>query len=324
MQPDIVNGMSQSKKGVFIRPPYYGGVDGVRYLDPLFKQETVYLEPMYQYFTQFGYIGGVNFRSAPIDFRLGPRNWMSPGGSFDDFLALIEDTYKINNNTRVHLIGHSIGGAYIQTFLAYKVSQEWKDKHIESFMSLCGAHDGVTNTPVFLSQGFNFGIPIVKPSELMDPARHMASVNWMIPTLFNQDQMCIVSDKKNYTFGELALLYKDLNLEEPYKLYVGENEKFDKRKAPGVETHCVCGIDHGTGIEYYIKDVNVPEDRTIKARRNIPGDGCVTKEGLDVCANFDQDRSKYPVKSTYLPKVGHVNIIHDQRVYDYILKRTIH
>lgn len=54
---------------------------------------------------------------------------------------LVEETYKINNNTPVALIAHSMGGPMSLYFL-HQQSQEWKDKYIRTIVTLSGAWGG--------------------------------------------------------------------------------------------------------------------------------------------------------------------------------------
>lgn len=55
--------------------------------------------------------------------------------------ALIEETYRINNNTRVILLAHSMGNP-TSLYFYNQMSQAWKDKYLEAHISLAGVWVG--------------------------------------------------------------------------------------------------------------------------------------------------------------------------------------
>lgn len=66
---------------------------------------------------------------------------------------LIEETYAINNNTRVVLIGHSMGNNYILYLLNQKLST-WKKKYIEAFISIAAPWAGSVKTLRLIASGY--------------------------------------------------------------------------------------------------------------------------------------------------------------------------
>jgi lysophospholipase-3 len=54
---------------------------------------------------------------------------------------LVEESYLLNGNKSVILMGHSMG-APMATYFLQQMSQEWKDKYIQSLMTLSGAYAG--------------------------------------------------------------------------------------------------------------------------------------------------------------------------------------
>ena len=55
--------------------------------------------------------------------------------------ALIEETYRINNNTRVVIVAHSMGNPTALYFYN-QMPQAWKDKYLEAHISLAGVWMG--------------------------------------------------------------------------------------------------------------------------------------------------------------------------------------
>lgn len=54
---------------------------------------------------------------------------------------LVEETYTLNNNQRVTLLAHSMGAPMSLIFLQ-RQTQKWKDKFINSLITLAGAWGG--------------------------------------------------------------------------------------------------------------------------------------------------------------------------------------
>ena len=73
----------------------------------------------------------------------------------DYFIALthlIEDTYKLNGNQPVVLIGHSMGNLYA-LYLLQQHNDSWKEKYIRSFVSLAAPWGGAVKPIRLLSSG---------------------------------------------------------------------------------------------------------------------------------------------------------------------------
>ena len=101
------------------------------------KTESSFYEPLYVFLEEAGYVRNVNIRVAGYDFRLTP----DMGGFMERTVALIEETYRENHNTPVHLVGHSNGPLYAQYLLTH-TSQQWKNKYIHGFTPIAGNWPG--------------------------------------------------------------------------------------------------------------------------------------------------------------------------------------
>lgn len=93
--------------GVNVRILGFGDTDTVEYLDSGKYSVTGYFDVITAALVKkFNYVRGVNVRGAPYDWRRSPDE-------FEDYYAnltrLVEDTYTLNNNTKVILIAHSMG-----------------------------------------------------------------------------------------------------------------------------------------------------------------------------------------------------------------------
>ena len=63
------------------------------------------------------------------------------GEYIDKLRKLVENTYELNNNTKVVLLGHSMGSPYA-LYMLNQQSQGWKNKYIKSLISLAGPWGG--------------------------------------------------------------------------------------------------------------------------------------------------------------------------------------
>ena len=65
---------------------------------------------------------------------------------------LIEETYEMNDNTRVVIIAHSMGNLYTLYMLNHQ-PQSWKDKYIQGFFSMAGPWGGAAKTLRLMASG---------------------------------------------------------------------------------------------------------------------------------------------------------------------------
>ena len=54
---------------------------------------------------------------------------------------LVEETYSTNNNTKVHIVTHSMGGP-VSLYFLNSMTYEWKKKYIASFAPIAAPWSG--------------------------------------------------------------------------------------------------------------------------------------------------------------------------------------
>ena len=74
------------------------------------------------------------------------------GEFLKNLTELIEETYEINNSTRVVLIGHSMGNNYV-LYLLNQMPSKWKKKYIEAFISIAAPWAGSVKTLRLIASG---------------------------------------------------------------------------------------------------------------------------------------------------------------------------
>jgi lysophospholipase-3 len=320
LQTFYANGTICSREGVSVKPKDFGGIEGIAYIGTGYiKQYTAYATPLMNYLVrEAGYIPGVDFRGATYDWRLGPNEWSK--GSYHDLKALIEDTYKRNNNTRVHVAGHSMGAPYFQNFLASFVNQEWKDKHVASLISLGGPFGGAPITLEQIAAGTNFGIKSFDGKTMKKVIRRFGSPTWMLPDETNTD-IVFSTPTKNYTNAQLKQFFQDMNDTVIYDIYKTQMNAGNKAKSPGVATHCLYGYDIPTVLAVKMTSVDPPVGEIPQVAAWGVGDITVPLYSLAMCDEFakGQDVSKYPVFVERYKNVTHGTIMTDEKVFARIL-----
>jgi len=175
-----------------------------------------FYEPLYQFLEANGYQRDVNIRVAGYDSRLTP----DMGGFLERTVDLIEDTYRRNGNTPVHLVGHSNGPLYAQYLLTH-VSQAWKDKHLHGFTPFAGNWPGQGLLYPVYFVGLNivdFGLPTTPANAassatmyLSHPSSYMSSAD---PAIFGDAEIVVrsIQGGKEYTPEDNQELFGDAGL----------------------------------------------------------------------------------------------------------------
>ncbi|CAD2095538.1 phosphatidylcholine-sterol acyltransferase, putative phospholipase, putative [Plasmodium vinckei brucechwatti] len=128
LEYDRENKIYRNKPGVIIDVENYGYIKGVAFLDYIKNRPmrlTRYYGIIADKFLENEYVDGKDILSAPYDWRF-PLSQQK----YHVLKAHIEYIYKLKNETKVNLIGHSLGGLFINYFLSQFVDGEWKKKHI--------------------------------------------------------------------------------------------------------------------------------------------------------------------------------------------------
>jgi lysophospholipase III len=158
---DSTSKKSYNSPGVEMSVKGFGDTWTVEYLDTSKYSVTAYFAQIVDAFvTKLKYVKGVNIRGAPYDWRKAPDEL---NDFYRNFTKLVEDTYSMNNNTKVMLIAHSMGNPVTLYWLNNYVNQTWKDTYIRMFVSLSGVWGGAAKTLRLMASGDNIDIVVVKP-----------------------------------------------------------------------------------------------------------------------------------------------------------------
>merc|ERR1711959_154444 len=90
---------------------------------------------------KMGYQEGMDAFAFPYDWRLAGPQLSIPGGEYENLRNNISSLVQTTGKKLV-VIGMSMGGPWFQYFLSSFVDQEWKDQHIDKFISMSGVFGG--------------------------------------------------------------------------------------------------------------------------------------------------------------------------------------
>lgn len=220
--------------------------------------------------------------------------------------------YEENDNTRVTIVVHSMGGPVSLYFLTNFVSQKWKDMYIHSYVTLSGAWSGGNGVLSGLLTG---PIPLNQVEEPIgregsrDVYRTFASFYLLFPraSVWN-DTVLVVTPTQNYTANDYQDLFTDAGYPQGYTQF---SEIPLDWPAPNVDTYCFYGLDVLTPMtfEYGNGLGELPTGTDFG-----DGDGTVNRPSSEVCLRWSSMSNDYVFNRTTFSGVNHSAIIFDDTV----------
>ncbi|XP_043670002.1 phospholipase A2 group XV-like isoform X1 [Vespula pensylvanica] len=311
---DNVTRTTRNQDGVDIRIPNWGDPFIVEYLDPSKASPGAYFKDIGNMLVdELGYIRNISLRGAPYDFRKGPNE---NGEYFVKLKSLVEETYSINNNMPITLIAHSMGGPMALIFLQSQ-SQTWKDKYINSLITLAGVWGGSVKAIKVFAIGDDLGAYLLRESILKDEQITSPSLGWLLPSklFWKENEVLVETENKNYTLTNLQDFLIDINVPNGWE-FRKDNEKYQLNfTPPGVVMHCLYGKQIDTLERLYYKPGTSIDGRP----QLIPGDGdgTVNLRSLEGCLHW-QMKQKQKVYHQAFPGVNHMTILKHPDVLKYI------
>ena len=249
-------------------------------------------------------------------------------GYYHQLKTLIEDTYQINHQTKVTLVVHSMGGPISLFFLTgfHGVTQAWKDKYINAYISLSGnwagsltvlrsvvsSSPGIPDDKLFVSSLVNDFIVTV--------ARTFESIPMFVPDSSVYHNTTLVSTpSKEYTANDYSDLFDRIGYSNGYQFFQRVQDINPGFPAPNVPTYCFYGVNVETPMKYiYERDfisgmstVGLPLGKIEYAKT---GDGLVNIESLEVCHRWSGMPSKYLFKYNTYDDITHLNMVKSSEV----------
>jgi len=219
---------------------------------------------MYQALEAAGYVRDRNIRVAGYDARLAPDQ----GGFLQRTRALIEETYRANGNTPVHLVGHSNGPIYAEYLLTHS-SQAWKDRYIQGFTPIAGNFPGQGSLYPILFTGLNiqdFTFPTTAENArssahmyLTAPSSYISAAD---PRVFGNRETVVEdeSSHRDYTPRDYGRLLFDAGLAWAKPIadyYIGFLHMADRSSFPMVDVYAEKGSGIDTVVGLGLDDLTV-------------------------------------------------------------------
>ncbi|GAW81738.1 phosphatidylcholine-sterol acyltransferase precursor [Plasmodium gonderi] len=341
----------QNQTGVKVTVENYGYLKGVEYLDYINNVGigvTGYYNDVSSHFVSNGYVDGESIIGAPYDWRYPLYQQ-----DYKLFKESIETAYEKRNGMKVNLMGHSLGGLFINYFLTHLVDKEWKTKYLNAILYMSSPFKGTVKTIRALLHGNRDSVSFkitslirISISDTMMKAigNSMGSLFDLIPykEYYEHDQVVILINTdttpidENYmqqvvmSCGiynrECYLNRSDVKL----KVYTLSDwhellnddlmEKYNNHK-PHREIDF--SVDHGVPIYCVYSSLNKKntdymlffqkEDLKEPIIYHGNGDGTVPLESLAACSNF------YNAKEIkYFENYTHIGILHNAEVVKYV------
>ena len=213
--------------------------------------------------------------------------------------------YEQNENIKVTLVVHSMGGPVSLYFLTKIVDQQWKDTYIHSYITLAGAWAGTSGGVRTLISG-----PPPNPFTKIDFRslyRTMPSFYYLIPHVpVWKNTVIVTTPTKKYTAGDYFQLFTDAGYPQGYTQF---SEIDMEWLAPNVPTYCFYGLGHLTPLKS-VYDKGFPN--TAPKIINGNGDKTVNQKSSEVCLQWA--KSGYPFKRMIFPGTDHIGIVSEESV----------
>ncbi|WNG33252.1 hypothetical protein F0U61_06210 [Archangium violaceum] len=223
-----------------------------------------FYEPLYQFLEAAGYTRDVNIRVAGYDSRLTP----DMDGFLGRTIELIEEVYRENGNTPVHLVGHSNGPLYAQYLLTH-TSQAWKNRYIHGFTPIAGNWPGQGLLyPVYFTglntRDFTFPVDAANAASSAamyqsHPSSYMSSAD---PAIFGDAEIVLatVEGGRSYTPADNLRIFEDAGLPLARHLaayYTGFVKFADPAFFPNVDVYAEKGSGFETVVGLELQDLSV-------------------------------------------------------------------
>jgi len=265
-----------NQRGVSVRILHYG------------KTESApFYEPLYTALEAAGYTRDKNIRVAGYDSRLTP----DMHGFLWRTKRLIENTYRANGQTPVHLVGHSNGPLYAQYLLTH-TSRAWKHRFIHGFTPIAGNLPGQGALYPLLFTGLNiedFTFPSTKANArssarmyLTAPSSYMSAAD---PRIFGHRETVVrnAATGRSYTPKDYRRLFRDAGLGWVNPIanhYIGFVKFADPRHFPQVDVHAEKGSGIATVVGAVLPNLHVGQVLDPATAHFFTRDGDVNQEDI--------------------------------------------
>ncbi|PIO68094.1 Lecithin:cholesterol acyltransferase [Teladorsagia circumcincta] len=268
----------------------------------------------------WGYRRGKTVIGAPFDWRKSPNELHL---YFDLLKTTIETAYRYNDNAKVITLGHSMGNPVALYFFNNFVDQAWKDKFIQSHISLAGPWGGSMQVLRLFASGYNMNYfrVILPPSRLRGMQRSFTSSAFLFPSkaVWNDSEILASTFEKNYTLANVQEFFHDIDYPIGWEQYKVASQLNGNLEAPGVKIHCLYGIGIDTAEQFNWAKGYFPDYQPYVMYGD--GDGTVNRKSAEVCLGWNKANNHgKPVTVHAIPNAEHMGILQSPPAIEIVRK----
>ncbi|UJR31414.1 hypothetical protein I4U23_018907 [Adineta vaga] len=299
--------------GVETQIPGFGNTSTVEYFDSSQFSYSAYFAQIIKNLVTLGFTRGINLRGAPYDFRLGLDE---QGEWFKNFTQLVIDTYELNNQTKVVLVTHSMGGPFALYWL-HQQTAEFKEKYIKSMINIAAPWGGAIKALRLMISGDNIDVYVVSPLRVRPYQRSAPSTAFVMPSVnfWGKDEVVVVTAQRNYTVNDYQDLFNDIKFPTGYQYWINNKDLLDELKPPEIEIHEIYGSQMRTPGVFLYNNRTFPDLQPDWLPDN--GDGTVNMRSLLGFKNWE-GKQKADIHSLEIPGGEHLAILRHPTTINYI------
>ena len=256
---------------------------------------------------------------TPVSFMNDSCLTEELGDYFIKVKQLIEQMYEENDQMPVILVGHSMGGI-VSYYLLLHQTQEWKDKYINSWITIATPFAGSVDSWKAIVTGDNLHIPIYNPIMWRPLYQTLSSMAFLLPDPDKFNDTVIMSyNGTDYTSKDLPELFQILDNPIGYKMWHQTRNTFAGYPFPNVTTHCLRGTQVPTP-----ESLNYADPRRFPSNVEIGmggGDGTVNQVSSDVCLEWSKNKNFVSVE---FPGSSHTEILRNRTLVTYIVRQVLY
>ena len=134
---------------------------------------------------------------------------------------------------------------------------------------------------------------------------------------WSPDEVLVVSPDRNYTVKDIKEMFQDIDYMDGYMMWEDTKDLIKPLTAPGVEMHCLHGINVSTPGQFIYTNKTWKVSSPVTLPDN--GDGTVNLRSLVGCLRFEKQQ-KQPVHHKVFNGAEHMQILNRKDVIDEIGK----
>lgn len=311
---DPVTHTTRDNDGVDVKVFKFGETETMEYLDALHLVSD-YADMVNAFVRQLNYRRGIEIRGAPYDWRKAPNELHY---FFQNLTSLLIETYNNNKQTKVILVGHSMGNNILLYWLNNYLTKAQKDLYIRAYVSLSPPWGGSTKPFRIMASGDNINVPVSRPLSIRPYQRSAMSTAWLMPSdsFWGSDEVIISQPNQNYTVKDYQKFFEDLNYTIGYQMLLDTQNLTHNLVAPEVEYHALYGTGLKTAEGYIYTESEWPDSSPSLVYGD--GDGTVNLRSFKGYTRW-YGKQKESIFYKELPGVDHSGILKNKQTIDYIL-----